>query len=51
MQEEPSTKRIALNKFTLTKSAVDALEPAEKSWLAWDDKLSGFGMYDRTSLI
>ena len=44
MEKEPSTKRIALNKFTLTKSAVDALEPAEKSWLAWDDKLVGFGV-------
>ena len=44
MEKEPSTKRIALNKFTLTKSAVDALEPAEKSWLAWDDKLIGFGI-------
>ena len=50
-EKEPSAKRIALNKFTLTKSAVDALEPAEKSWLAWDDKLIGFVMHDFIPLI
>lgn len=29
---------------TLTKHAVDALEPAGKPWIAWDDKLTGFGV-------
>ena len=27
----------------MTKRAVDALEPAGKSWIAWDDRLTGFG--------
>ncbi len=38
-----SAKRIAKVKLTLTKRAVDALEPADKPWIAWDDKLVGFG--------
>ena len=29
---------------TLIKRTVDALEPAEKTWIAWDDKLTGFGV-------
>ena len=29
---------------TLTKRTVDALKPTEKSWIAWDDKLTGFGV-------
>ena len=29
---------------TLTKRTVEALEPAEKSWIAWDDRLVGFGV-------
>ena len=30
-------------KLTLSKRSVDALEPADKPWIAWDDKLTGFG--------
>ena len=30
-------------KLTLTKRTVDALEPEDKSWIAWDDRLVGFG--------
>ena len=30
-------------KLTLTKRTVEALEPADKPWIAWDDKLNGFG--------
>ena len=37
-------KRVALNKLTLTKRAVEAMEPADKPWIAWDDKLTGFGI-------
>ena len=44
-------KRVALNKLTLTKRAVEAMEPADKPWIAWDDKLTGFVMYDFISLI
>ena len=39
-----SAKRVAKVKTTLTKRTVEALEPAEKSWIAWDDKLTGFGV-------
>ena len=38
-----SAKRIARVKVTLTKRTVEALEPADKPWIAWDDKLVGFG--------
>ena len=37
-------KRTAKVRLTLTKRSVEALEPAEKSWIAWDDKLTGFGV-------
>ena len=37
-------KRVALNKLTLTKRAVEAMEPADKPWISWDDKLTGFGI-------
>ena len=40
---KPSGKRIALNKLSLTKRTVEALKPAAKSWIAWDDTLTGFG--------
>ena len=40
---ETSAKRIAKVKLTLTKRTVEALEPADKPWIAWDDKLVGFG--------
>ena len=41
---KPSAKRVALNKLTLTKDSVEALEPGDKPWLAWDDQLTGFGV-------
>ena len=37
-------KRTAKVRRTLTKRTVDALQPAEKPWIAWDDKLTGFGV-------
>ena len=39
-----SGKRVALHKLALTRRAVDALEPADKPWIAWDDRLTGFGV-------
>ena len=36
-------KRIARVKLTLNKRTVEALEPADKPWIAWDDRLTGFG--------
>ena len=47
----PSSKRLALNKLSLTGRTVEALKPADKSWIAWDDRLAGFVMYDFISLI
>ena len=44
-------KRVAKVRLTLTKRTVEALESAEKSWLAWDDKLAGFVVYDIIPLI
>ena len=41
---KPSAKRVALNKLTLTKRAVQAMIPSNKPWTAWDDKLTGFGV-------
>ena len=41
---KPSAKRVALNKLTLTRGSVEALEPADKPWVAWDDQLTGFGV-------
>ena len=41
--EQHTAKRMAKVKLTLTKRAVDSLEPADKPWIAWDDKLTGFG--------
>ena len=37
-------KRTAKVRRTLTKRTVDALQPAEKPWIAWDDKLKGFAV-------
>ena len=37
-------KRTAKVRKTLTKRTVDALKPAGKPWIAWDDKLTGFGV-------
>ena len=42
--ETTNGKRTAKVRLTLTKRAVEALTPAEKSWIAWDDKLTGFGV-------
>ena len=42
--ETQTAKRIAKTKLTLTKRTVDALEPAGTPWIAWDDKLTGFGV-------
>ena len=39
----PSGKRTARFRMTLTARTVEALQPAEKSYTAWDDKLTGFG--------
>ena len=38
-----TAKRTAKVKLTLTKRTVEALEPADKPWIAWDDRLTGFG--------
>ena len=42
--EAKTGKRIAKTKLTLTKRAVEGLKPADKSWIAWDDRLTGFGV-------
>ena len=39
-------KRVARVKIAIAKRTVDALEPTGKAWIAWDDKLTGFGMCD-----
>ena len=44
-------KRIAKTKLTLNKRAVEGLEPADKSWIAWDDRLTGFVVCDIMPLI
>ena len=37
-------KRVARVKIAIAKRTVDALEPTGKAWIAWDDKLIGFGV-------
>jgi len=37
-------KRVARVKIAISKRTVDALEPAEREWIAWDDRLTGFGV-------
>ena len=37
-------KRTARLRTTLTKRVIDALEPTDTAWIAWDDKLTGFGV-------
>ena len=37
-------KRVARVKIAIAKRTVDALEPTGKAWIAWDDKLTGFGV-------
>ena len=49
--EANSGKRTAKLRLTLTKRAVDALEPTDKPWIAWDDKFIGFVMYDLIPMI
>ena len=39
-----SRKRVAKLRTTLNKRNVDALTPADKPWIAWDDRLAGFGV-------
>ena len=39
-----SGKRVARVKVTLSKRVVDSLEPGGKPWIAWDDRLTGFGV-------
>ena len=41
---QASRKRIARVKVTLTKRTVEALEPGTSPWIAWDDRLTGFGV-------
>ncbi len=44
MEKENTGKRIAKVRPHLTKRTVEALEAGEKSWVAWDDRLTGFGV-------
>ena len=37
-------KRTARMRTTLTKRVIDALQPTDTAWIAWDDKLKGFGV-------
>ena len=37
-------KRTASRKAHITKRSVDALQPGEKPYIAWDDRLTGFGV-------
>ena len=39
-----SAKLTAKVKLTLTKRTVDTLKVEDKPWIAWDDKLTGFGV-------
>jgi len=42
--EKHTGKRTAKRRLRLTKRAIEALEPSEKSFIAWDNKLTGFGV-------
>ena len=37
-------KRTARVKLTIARRAIDSFEPADKPWIAWDDKLTGYGV-------
>ena len=37
-------KKTARVRLTLTKRSVESLSPSEGPWIAWDDKLTGFGV-------
>ncbi len=39
-----STKRTARVRLTLTKRSVQSLAPSAGPWIAWDDRLTGFGV-------
>ncbi len=39
-----SGKWVALNKLSLTRRAIEVMKPRDKPWVAWDDKLTGFGV-------
>ena len=39
-----SAKLTGKAKLTQNKRIVDALEPQDKPWIAWDDRLPGFGV-------
>ena len=39
-----TSKRTANLKITLNKRSVEALVPADKPLIAWDDRLTGFGV-------
>ena len=43
MTESPG-KRVARVKLPITKRTVDGLKPADREWIAWDDRLTGFGV-------
>ena len=44
MENRHSAKRVARVRTHLTKRTVEALKAGEKSWIAWDDRLTGFGV-------
>ena len=44
MTNTANGKRTAKVKLTLTKRTVDSLQPADRPWIAWDDRLVGFGV-------
>ena len=44
MMKTTTGKRTARVKLTLTKRTVENLRPADKPWIAWDDRLIGFGV-------
>ena len=37
-------KRVARVKITIAKRAIESLKPDQKPWIAWDDRLTGFGV-------
>ena len=48
-QTRKNTARI--KRTITTRQTVDALQPAEKPYIEWDDRLVGFVMYDFIPLI
>ncbi|MXY66912.1 MAG: DUF4102 domain-containing protein [Gammaproteobacteria bacterium] len=41
---ETNVKRVAQIRVSLTKRAVESMEPADRPYIAWDDRLTGFGV-------